>query len=106
LQLSRKRHIGNDIVTIVFADAGAPFAFNPASVVSHFLRTRPIAPPPTHTHTRTHMHVRRERETRHTEMKEDDGLHDATHPHRERERHRHISVIRMGGGWVSVPVAC
>ena len=40
-QLSRKRHIGNDIVSIVFADEGPPISFQPASFVSHFLRRSP-----------------------------------------------------------------
>eukprot|EP01137_Pigoraptor_chileana_P005759 Opistho-2@49254 len=34
-QLQRKRHIGNDIVTIIFQDPGAP-AFSPLVIRSHF----------------------------------------------------------------------
>ena len=47
-QLGRKRHIGNDIVAIVFADEGKPLSFSPTSIVSHFLRTlgRPQTTPP------------------------------------------------------------
>lgn len=35
LQLLRKRHIGNDIVTIVFQEPGAK-AFSPKNIRSHF----------------------------------------------------------------------
>lgn len=35
LQLLRKRHIGNDIVTIVFQEPGA-LAFTPKHIRSHF----------------------------------------------------------------------
>jgi len=44
-QLSRKRHIGNDIVTIIFVDE-PDFKFNPTSVVSHFLRMQPMSSHP------------------------------------------------------------
>lgn len=38
LQLERKRHIGNDIVNIVFTDDSVHNTFNPQCVKSHFTR--------------------------------------------------------------------
>lgn len=38
LQLERKRHIGNDIVNIVFTDDNVHNTFNPQCVKSHFTR--------------------------------------------------------------------
>ena len=37
-QLQRKRHIGNDIVCVVFLEAGDT-NFSPACIKSHFLHT-------------------------------------------------------------------
>ena len=45
-QLGRKRHVGNDIVTIIFADEGPPLSFVPESIVSHFLRALRRGAPP------------------------------------------------------------
>jgi len=36
-QLSRKRHLGNDIVLIIFSESGLPF--DPCTMTSHFNRT-------------------------------------------------------------------
>ena len=38
MQLQRKRHIGNDIVCVVFLEAGDT-NFSPACIKSHFLHT-------------------------------------------------------------------
>ena len=38
MQLQRKRHIGNDIVCVVFLEA-SDTAFSPACIKSHFLHT-------------------------------------------------------------------
>jgi len=35
-QLSRKRHLGNDIVVIIFLDGDGDFTFNPSTVQSYF----------------------------------------------------------------------
>ncbi|KAF4517375.1 hypothetical protein B566_EDAN009803 [Ephemera danica] len=47
-QLQRKRHIGNDIVALVFQEENTPFA--PDMIASHFLHVflvvQPVSPPP------------------------------------------------------------
>lgn len=43
-QLGRKRHIGNDIVTIVFGDQ-KDFGFSPKWISSQFLRTKTLTLP-------------------------------------------------------------
>lgn len=43
LQLQRKRHIGNDIVAIIFQEANTPFA--PDMIASHFLHAFVVVQP-------------------------------------------------------------
>jgi hypothetical protein len=42
-QLQRKRHIGNDIVAVVFQDGNTPFA--PDMITSHFLHAYIVVQP-------------------------------------------------------------